>query len=487
MSIKQGKKLGFFAALTMLVGTVVGIGIFFKNGSISSSTNQDGVTWLLAWIIGGIIAASTAISFSEIGSMKLKTKTTGLPGWVEKTMGKKFGKFTEFNYSFFYWSSLIVVLGFFGSEMMISMFKQMGVVKTIPIYVHVLIGLSLTSVFIVVNFFSIKASGIIQQITTILKFIPLVFAFVIGIVLPMTNNAGGENMFLANKFTFQGLIVALPAVLFAYDAFMAVTTLTNKVKDGERKVPTIVLIGMISIIILYTLIAISSILHNSGSIQELVNNVLPTSYIKPVGSIIFAFIVISTFGVINGISAAMISVFEENTKNNTFFGMEMLKKTKISNKFISLLYIFISTSFWIIVIGIPSMVLNTNYLFDGFSNFPTLFFFVIYGIVIFKYTLKRKQFNTRKINKYIFNIAAWISIIGIFSVVSYLMIGHFIVETIQHPKSHSSWGDGTAIQITEVVVLVIELIIFFTFPLANKVLKKVENRKIIDEQKQTSK
>ncbi len=478
MSIKQGRKLGFFAALTMLIGTVVGIGIFFKNASVASATNHDGVSWLLAWIIGGIIAAATAISFSEIGSMKTKSKTSGLPAWVEKLFGKRLGKFTEFNYSFFYWGSMMSILGFFGSEMMISMFAQMGAIKTVPIFAHVLIGVIFTLLFLLVNFFSIKASGIVQQITTILKFIPLIFAFIVGVILPMTNNAGGQNAFHANRFTFQGLIVALPGVLFAYDAFMSVTTLTNKVKNGEKRVPTIVLVGMLSIIVLYTLIAISSILHNSGSIQELLTNVLPQSTIKPIGAIIFGFIVISTFGVLNGIAAATVSVFEENANNNTFFGMKSLKNANKTNRFISALYIFMTITFWILIIGVPSIILDKDYLFDGFSNFPTLFFFVIYGIVIFKYTLKRKTFETKKINKYIFNVAAWIAIIGIFFVIGYLFFGHFIVDTIIHTKAHSSWGgDGTATQLTEFGVFVAEITIFISFPLLNKVLKRYEDKK----------
>ncbi len=480
MTINQGKKLGFFAALTMLVGTVVGIGIFFKNNSIANATNHDGITWLLAWIIGGIIAAATAISFSEIGTMKLKTKTTGLPGWSETLFGKRFGKFIEFNFSFFYWGSLITILGFFGSEMMMNIFKQIGVIDTFPIYGHVLIGISFTTLFILINLSSIKYSSIIQQITTLLKFAPLLFAFIIGIVLPFTNNTPtGKNMFVDNNFTFQGLIVALPAVLFAYDAFMSVTTLTNKVKDGERNVPIIVLVGMISIIILYTLIAISSILHNSGSIEELITNVLPSNVLKPLGAILFGFILISTFGVINGISAAMVSVFEENVKNNTFVGVRTLKNKNKEDKKIALIYISLTIFFWISVIGLPSIIINKNYLFDGFSNFPTLFFFFIYGLLIFQYTLKRKDMKTRKINKIVFFASSYISFFGIIFTVGYLFFTHFVTNTVLHPTQKTSWGDGnTATQIIEISVFLAELFIFITFPFINFKMVKLEKNKI---------
>ncbi|MCU9933119.1 hypothetical protein NWQ33_04385 [Mycoplasmopsis cynos] len=56
--------------MAMIIGSVVGIGIFFKNASISNAVSGDGLSWLIAWILGGIISISAAISFAEIGSFK---------------------------------------------------------------------------------------------------------------------------------------------------------------------------------------------------------------------------------------------------------------------------------------------------------------------------------------------------------------------------------------------------------------------------------
>ncbi|CRH25457.1 Uncharacterised protein [Chlamydia trachomatis] len=44
MTLKNARKLGFFAALAMLVGSVVGVGIFFKNNSIQKVTDSQGIT-----------------------------------------------------------------------------------------------------------------------------------------------------------------------------------------------------------------------------------------------------------------------------------------------------------------------------------------------------------------------------------------------------------------------------------------------------------
>lgn len=63
------KKLGFLAAISVLLGSVVGIGIFFKNASVGRGVGFDSLSWILAWIIGGLITLATAVSYSEIGRL----------------------------------------------------------------------------------------------------------------------------------------------------------------------------------------------------------------------------------------------------------------------------------------------------------------------------------------------------------------------------------------------------------------------------------
>ncbi|CAM9137222.1 APC family permease [Mycoplasma marinum] len=479
MKIKNAKKIGFFAALTMLIGTVVGIGIFFKNGSISRATNGEGITWLMAWIIGGIIAGATAISFSEIGTLKTKSKSIGLPGWSEDIVGEKFGKFVRFNYAFFYIAGLTAILGIFGSEMLLQPIIASGAIKQIPIYGHLIIGLLITVIMIAINYISIKTSGIIQQITTILKFIPLILAVILGIVLPTTNHMGGSNAFLNNSFTFKGLIVALPAILFAYDAFMIVASLTNKVEKGEKKVPIIIVLGMSSIIILYTLIALSSILHNSGSIQGLINNVLPKSSADAMTTTIYTFILISTLGVINGLTAGMIVVFKNEVENDTFVGTKKLKE-KIGKEKTTILYIAISCLFWILITGIPSAIIGQDYLYDGFSNFPTLFFFGINSIIITFYLFKRKKFNNKKINNIMFFSSAIIAVTGTAIAIIYLLIGHYIIDVAKTPHANSSWGlfasTKPASFLTEIAIFLTMLSIFLITPAINWGIKGLQDK-----------
>ena len=233
MKIQTGKKLGFFAAITMLIGSVVGIGIFFKSHGILRANDWNGIGTLLAWLLGGLLSLAAAISFSEIGSVKTRN-VSGLPAYSEKFGGKLFGYFVRFNFSVFYYGILAVVLGFFGSEVIVGMIQTFrgGSTAEVPIFGHAIIAVAITAGFIALNFWSVKASGIWAQVSTVLKWIPLLAVAILGIALATTNHASidnfGKNAFTNGQpFNFTHMLAALPAVLFAYDAFLGTLSLKD--------------------------------------------------------------------------------------------------------------------------------------------------------------------------------------------------------------------------------------------------------------------
>ncbi|WDV48361.1 amino acid permease [Mesomycoplasma ovipneumoniae ATCC 29419] len=208
MKIQSARKLGFFAALSMLVGSVVGIGIFFKNNSIAQTTNNNGYAWLFAWIVGGIISLFAAISFSEISFLK-QTKLNGLANWSYQIGGKKSGYFVLFSYGFYYLGMLSLILGIFSSEITIWFFQTAsGSSFSFPFWAHILLGAFFTILFVTTNYVSVKFSGYVALVSTVLKFVPLIIAVFAGIFFPTTHNAGGSSAFVVtekNSFDFSKL------------------------------------------------------------------------------------------------------------------------------------------------------------------------------------------------------------------------------------------------------------------------------------------
>lgn len=486
--IKTGKKLGFFAALTMLLGSVVGVGIFFKNIPISKAVNGNGLTWLLAWIIGGLVSLFAAISFSEIGTMKTN-KVHGIPAWAEKVGGKKLGYFTRFNFSFFYFGILGPIIGIFTSEMFFGILSSAGAMNQPHLAVHIIVGFTFIGIAFMTQILSTKASGIVQSVATIIKFIPLVIAAVIGIVLASTHNIkptatspGGHNAFLSGSFTFPGLIASLPSVLFAYDSFVSVGSLSAKTKGGTKATAKIVFIGMITVMTLYTLIALSSILHGQGSIEQLLEDTLPKSVVRELGIIMFIFMFASAYGVTNAFTAFTYAKFEQATATNTIFGMKTLNK-KLGHKKTTIIYALGSYAFWSLTFAIPAMILNSDAIVDVYSNYPTLFFFGIYGLVIILYLFKRKDIETNKMNTIVFKVFAYFASTIIFLVLGFVVFGSETLDAWKDPSGPSGAGlFKTTIEITKIErfsIFLVFLTVFFAFPYLNAALsKKYENNNV---------
>ncbi|WP_168380683.1 APC family permease [Mycoplasma todarodis] len=493
MSIKKAKKMGFWAAISMLIGSVVGIGIFFKNGSISRITEQNGATWLAAWIVGGILALGLAISFSEIGTTKMESKTEGIAKWATFVSGERLGNFAQFTYSFFYTGFFTFVLGFFASEATFQGLVMAGWMKSgaIPIWGHAIIGLCITSFLIVVNVTSVKASGIFQQITVVLKFIPLIAAIIIGIGMATSHNYIDDNGKLAggNGFThgtFNPLLIvaALPAVLFAYDGFLNVATMQKKVKDGERQIPKILFFGMLIVIIVNSLISLASILHMAPSVDIVMKDVFgdPTVQ-KTLGVLVYMFIAISAWGVVNGYAAGYWTAIEQGVETNLFFGMKWMKN-KFGKFKTTIVYAVSIIVFWALILLIPSIVLNTDSLIDSLSNWPTFFIFGLLALIILIYSIKRKKLHTTEMHPVIFWVASIVAVVGIFGALLFsLFYSTIYIDFIKHPNESSSYGlfargNGVKNYIGSVMFFV-QLIIFLSFPVINKLLKnKFEKNKV---------
>jgi hypothetical protein len=128
------------------------------------------------------------------------------------------------------------------------------------------------------------------------------------------------------------MFVSLPAALFAYDAFLSVGSVGSNMEHSEKKIPLAILFGMLSIVIIYCLIALSAILHNSGSVEEILKNALDINSkqkaIKASLILFNIFLFISTFGVLNG----FVATFSYDI-NNVYNANLMINSKKLKEKY----------------------------------------------------------------------------------------------------------------------------------------------------------
>lgn len=468
MSIQNAKKFGFFTALSMTLGSVVGIGIFLKNMSIIKS-QQAGApiefadtfsfwSMIVSWVISSIISLCAALSFAEISTCR--TSKSGLSGWIEQLGNKKLGKITRVSHNNFYYAILVGLLPFLSVEGLYNAINLGVNGNGTENYVHfgyVFLGgvIVLGSLF-AINFLSMKGVAIIQNTSLILKIIPIALVAIIGlcnannsIILDNSNNISNtvNNNVIATPstkwFSVNGMFMTLPAVLFSFDSFLNIGVLSTDVKNPRKNVPLIAVFTVSIAAIIYILIAIGSGLTGLGSAGNILKTLLPEG--DSVGKsaldiTINVFITISAIGVCNSMVASLLRSSDTLIENRQIMFSRLLHNLSQKKYGLgSLILALCSSFFYAFVFGITATVLNNDAIIDSATNAPTLIFFFVYAFTI---ALAIKDRFTKKQCQKVkgFMICAPIAIIGTLVVIVYVFLYQNLILVIQQPYEKSSAG-----------------------------------------------
>ena len=485
MKQESVRKIGFVSALSICFTSIVGIGIFLKNSSVGTNVEGNGWSWLATWLISGIIAILLAFHFGKISSIKSKNNTTGLNAWIEEISDSKnqwFKKIVQTNYGLFYNPLLSLCLSFFCSEFFILFIQSINPNVQIDVWVYVLISLCLMVFFILNNYFSIKFSSYISITTSILKLVPLLMVILIGLIFANVHNydssgttSNGFDESIKFDKAIQGIMLSIPSVLFAFDSFIGVGSWSTHVKGGEKTISKVIVSAMILVTIVYCLICLSSIFHfnkEGTTILNVLIDSLPSNAKKGITIFISLFIFISAFGTSNSVCGATLNEFKNMISLKKIIFAKSLT-TKFGEKKATLIYCSIVLLIWSLIMFVPSMILNSDSLIDGFSNVVVVFIFLIYAytIVLFWKNIYLKDDSFRNgSNKKIYSTSVWLTF-ALLIVVVFLNLFYVFLNGIQDWNKLSSWGlylAGNGLNNLSVLIFHICFsFIFFTFPFLN--------------------
>lgn len=458
VSKKTAGKIGLFTSISIMIGSIVGIGIFFKNGSVFKINEGSGLGVLISWILASVIAFATAFAFGEIGFGK--NPQAGLAGSAEAFFGKKAKKFFSFSLGTFYYGILTLAIALFTAEAIVNIFnsaisKNNEINDTFPVWGVFVIGLGLLILFFAFNLLAQKASHYFQNGTTILKFIPLIFVAIIGIVGACQNigvNGFNEPISISADEVTQtkaippsaiGILGSLPSILFAYDSFLCIGNLKNELRNPEKNVSLTVVLGMSICTIFYLFITVSEILIGQGTADGVVNTYFKNKpeVARALSIVINIFILVAVAGVLNALTLTGMRAHEYLIKSQTIVGsFSILRACKYNTKVAGIVTSSIIFLFWWIIMLIPSAITNNDGYIDLISNFPTLFYFAIYGSIVLMGFVNRftKKVEVKKIKGFL--VFAPISVIGCYLVFGYQFFYGMLVSPILNPNSVSSFG-----------------------------------------------
>ena len=288
------KNLGIAAALSTVVGMVIGGGVFFKPQAVYTLTGGAPGLGILAWIIAGIMTITAGLTAAEVSAAI--PKTGGMMVYIEEIYGKKLGFLTGWMQTVLFFPATAAAIAVMFGQQAAILLNNPSIVMPMSIGVILLVG--------ILNTFGSKTSGTIQTVSTVCKLIPLVLIIVFGFIKGSGDNPI-MNPLVAEGIRPMGIIgQLLVAILFAYDGWINVGALAGEMKNPGKDLPKAIIGGLSIVMAINVVINLAYLWVLPAS--ELAQYASPASIVAekifgPVGGkLINVGILVSVFGCLNG-------------------------------------------------------------------------------------------------------------------------------------------------------------------------------------------
>lgn len=149
--------IGLFTAVTIIVGTIIGSGVFVKPSSVLAYAGTSNMA-LWAWIIGGVLTLASGLTIAEVGAQI--TRTGGLYAYIKDIYGSFWGFLTGYTLTVLYGPAIIVSLILF-LGILITNFFVLSQFWIIPI------GAGIFLFLLVTNMIGTYYANAVQNMTTL--------------------------------------------------------------------------------------------------------------------------------------------------------------------------------------------------------------------------------------------------------------------------------------------------------------------------------
>ncbi len=383
------KKYGFSVALSMVVGIVIGIGIFFKVEQILLVSNLNFKIAMGAWLLGGFITILSGLTAAEIAASVVETG--GLITYLKRIYGRKVAYIFGWTQAILYGPAISAIITYYLSYFAIIF---MGKAELINESEHIILAF-LTYIFVfALNTFTSKSGGFLQTIVTIAKLVPLFLIIVFGLTKGTNHEIFAlplDTSTLQDKSPFLLLGMALVPIMFTFDGWLQVGYISGELKNVKKDLPRAIILGLSITTFIYILLNIALIkvlpveqlINSQNGAVDKVANILFGQF----GSkLIFGGIIISAFGGLNGMvlssnkvpySLAIMNLFP---LKEVFGRVEKRSKQAIN----SALLTFVATILILIAMFTTKKV-------DVFGDIPVAIFWFFYSFLFIGVIILRKK------------------------------------------------------------------------------------------------
>lgn len=302
MENKLKKKYGLMTAIAMVVGIVIGSGVFFKAEAVLKATGGNMPLGIVAWAIVGLIMIICSYTFATLATKY--EKVNGVVDYAELGVGSKYGYYVGWFMAIIYNPTLTSVLAWVSARytcVLLDWDITGGSCMTIACFYLVAIY--------AINALSPILAGKFQVTTTTIKLVPLLFMAVVGTIVGLSNGMIVQNFSRVIDTTVSaggGLFASVVAVAFAYEGWIVATSINAELEDSKKNLPKALIIGALIVVVVYITYYVglsgavtTEALMESG--QAGAKMAFQNIFGSVAGSLLFVFIIISCLGTLNGL------------------------------------------------------------------------------------------------------------------------------------------------------------------------------------------
>ncbi len=330
------RKLGLFDSTMVMVGIVIGSGIFLTTGIMAKSIPSP-MLILLAWLVGGLLTLAGALTYAELGAAM--PEAGGQYVYLREAYGQMAGFLFGWILFLVYMTGGIAGLALAFAEYFGYFFPVLSIDNIIfsqvinlfghPIHYTLsagqLIGVLVIILLSIINFIGVGFGKFIQNIFTIVKIgtivtiITLGFAIGKGTSIDLSLNTGGFSL----SQLIIGFGLALIAVSWAFDGWNNINFIAGEIKNPKRNLPLTLILGTLGITALYILINYIYLyalpIAEISGVVRIAEKATGALFGASTGAVISAAVVISTFGALNGSILVGPRVYYAMAKDKLFF------------------------------------------------------------------------------------------------------------------------------------------------------------------------
>ena len=401
------KKYGLFTAICMVVGIVIGSGVFFKAQDVLAETNGNATEGVIAWIIGGIIMVIMSATFAVMATKY--EKVNGIVDYAEATCGSKYAFIIGWFLSFIYYPAMTSVLAWVSARY--TVVAVFGVQSVDPRALYGPECITIALLYLVLAYFintlAPRLAGRLQVSSTGVKLAVIFFIAIIGTLIGLFNGTLGESFSFASAASTAvkageeggGFIAALCCTAFAYEGWVIATSINSEIKDSKKNLPLALVIGAFIIMCAYVFYYVGVLgLADTETLMHHGTNEAFLHFGKFGATVVNICVIVSCLGTLNGLMLGCSRVSYSIASRGEGIAPDVLaqvdKKTNMPNNSAALGLMLCSVWF-VYFVGGQFFGWFGEYAFDS-SEIPIVTTYPLYIPILVAFMAKEKGMHPVK-------------------------------------------------------------------------------------------